>query len=67
MHFELFAFYGGPDQIMGITSGLASLLGVLLIFWHKLVASFFRIVRMFRRSSEQSPAEMPKSTSTENP
>ena len=25
-------FYGGPDQIMTVTSGLASALGILLIF-----------------------------------
>ena len=48
MRVELLALYGGPDQVMTLTSGLASLLGLLLIFWNKVVAMFFRIVRIFR-------------------
>ena len=48
MQAELLVLYGGPDQVMTVTSGLASLLGLLLIFWNKLVATFFRIVRIFR-------------------
>jgi hypothetical protein len=44
MHFDLLAFYGGPDQVMTITSGIASLVGFLLIFWHKLVNAFFKLI-----------------------
>jgi hypothetical protein len=29
---------------MTITSGIASLVGFLLIFWHKLVNAFFRLI-----------------------
>ena len=54
MRLELLALYAGPDQIMGVTSGLAGLLGVLLIFWNKLVAAFFKIVGKFR--PEPAPA-----------
>ncbi len=50
MTVELLALYGGPDQIMTVTSGLAGVLGVLLIFWNKTVALFFRIVDFFRGS-----------------
>lgn len=50
MRFALLAFYGGPDQVMTVTSGLASLLGLLLIFWNKLVATFFKVVKIFRRA-----------------
>ena len=32
MRFELLALYAGPDQVMTVTSGLASVLGLLLIF-----------------------------------
>jgi hypothetical protein len=52
MRFDILAFYGGPDQVMTVTSGLASVLGLLLIFWNKVVAVFFRIVRLFRRSEK---------------
>jgi hypothetical protein len=43
MHFDLLAFYGGPDQVMTVTSGIASIVGFLLIFWHKVVAAFFKL------------------------
>lgn len=56
MHFHLLALYGGPDQIMTVTSGLAGVLGVLLIFWNKVAATFFKIVGKFRRST---PKETP--------
>lgn len=48
MRIDPFAFYAGPDQIMTVTSGLASVFGVLLIFWHKVVAAFNKIVSRFR-------------------
>ena len=50
-------FYGGPDQIMTVTSGLASALGILLIFWNKLTGLFFRVVRGLKPSAEPPRAE----------
>jgi hypothetical protein len=50
MHMDLLALYAGPDQVMTVTSGIASIVGVLLIFWHKVVAAFSKIVNRFRRS-----------------
>jgi hypothetical protein len=50
-------FYGGPDQIMTVTSGLASVLGILLIFWNKLTGVFFRVVRGLKPSPEAPIAE----------
>ncbi len=52
MRVDMFALYAGPDQIMTVTSGLAGVLGVLLIFWNKVVGLFFKVVRVFRRSPE---------------
>jgi len=48
MRLAFILYYGGPDQIMVVTSGLASLVGLLLMFWNKVVTTFFRIVRVFR-------------------
>ena len=45
MRIDLLALYAGPDQVMTVTSGLASILGLLLIFWNKVVGVFFKIVR----------------------
>jgi hypothetical protein len=66
MHFSLLALYGGPDQVMGVTSGLASLLGLLLIFWNKLTVTFFKILAKLRGESQTS-TETPKTTPTETP
>ena len=66
MQVELLALYGGPDQVMTVTSGLASLLGLLLIFWNKVVATFFRVVRMFRPATSDS-VEVSKSAPKETP
>jgi hypothetical protein len=64
MRLEFLAFYGGPDQVMTVTSGVASLLGLLLMFWNKVTATFFRVVRKFKGSPEpqatkDSPAKTP--------
>jgi hypothetical protein len=49
MQFAL-AFYAGPDQVMGVTSGIAGAIGVLLMFWNKVVGVFMNICAK-RRSS----------------
>ena len=55
MHFHLLALYGGPDQVMTVTSGIASIVGFLLIFWNKLVTGFFKLLGIVRKPSD-SPA-----------
>jgi len=50
-------FYGGPDQIMTVTSGLASALGILLILWNKMTGLFFRVVRGLKPSPDAPVAE----------
>ena len=47
-HMHLLFAYAGPDQVMTVTSGLASILGMLLIFWHKVVAFCARVINRFR-------------------
>jgi hypothetical protein len=48
-----------------VTSGLAGLLGLLLIFWNKLVGTFFKMVRFFRGQPEPVATEVQESTPTE--
>lgn len=67
MRLDLLALYGGPDQVMTVTSGLASLLGLLLMFWNKVVAVFFKMVRMFKGSPEPVIKESPKDSSAKTP
>jgi len=55
MHFDLLALYAGPDQVMTVTSGIASVLGVLLVFWNKVVATFFRIIGRAPRPASTTP------------
>jgi len=56
MHTNLFALYAGPDQVMTVTSGIASIVGVLLIFWHKVVAAFSKVMNKLRGVPESAPA-----------
>ena len=63
MHFVAMALYGGPDQVMTVTSGIASIIGVLLIFWHRVVNAFFKVFGLKRKSPPVETA--PKSS--ENP
>ncbi len=51
---ELLALYGGPDQVMGLASGLAAALGVLVMFWNKVLVTLGKIVNKFRPSAEQA-------------
>ncbi len=72
MHFAPIALYAGPDQIMTVTSGLAGLLGLLLIFWNKVVATFFRMVRVFQGtdpnpSGADAKAAVPRDTPKASP
>lgn len=56
MPHSLFA-YAGPDQVMTVTSGLASILGMLLIFWNKVVAFCGRMINRLRGTPVAVPAE----------
>lgn len=58
----LLAFYGGPDQVMTVTSGIASVVGFLLIFWNKVVATFCKIFGLTHKSPD--PAEQQDTTKT---
>lgn len=58
----LLALYAGPDQVMTVTSGIASVIGVLLVFWNKLVAAFFRIIGRSPRPTETVPPASPNNT-----
>lgn len=57
MGFHLLAFYGGPDQVLTVTSGIASLAGFLLIFWNKLVAGILKLFGMTRKSAEHAAGQ----------
>ena len=67
MRFEMLALYAGPDQVMTVTSGLASVLGLLLIFWNKIVGIFFKGVRKFSRSATPAAVDAPKESPKGNP
>jgi len=66
MHLVLcFWLYGGPDQLMPLTSGLAAVFAFLLIFWNKTLGFLARIWNCFRRM--QSPAADDPRFSSGNP
>jgi len=49
--------YAGPDQVMTVTSGIASIVGVLLIFWHKVMVFCGRIINRFRGTPAVTPTD----------
>jgi hypothetical protein len=65
MRLELLVFYGGPDQVMGVTSGLASIFGLLLLFWNKVAGGFFKVVKFLKRSPEPADADAQKNLPTQ--
>lgn len=58
---ELLGFYAGPDQVMGVTSGIAGGIGLLLMFWNKVVGALMKIVHKVRGTT---PAASAKDTPT---
>jgi hypothetical protein len=63
MHLSALALYAGPDQVMTVTSGIAGVIGVLLMFWNKVVGAFVKIVHKVRGTTPE-PAGPPKETPT---
>ena len=57
MYFALAVLYAGPDQVMAVTSGIASVIGVLLVFWNKLVAALFKIIGRSPHPAESAPPQ----------
>ena len=66
MHFG-FILYGGPDQLMPLTSGLAAAFAFLLIFWNKVMVAAGKIGRLFRRTKDEQvdPASTPQQETSE--
>jgi len=57
MHHNLIGLYAGPDQVMTVTSGIASVIGVLLIFWHRVVGAFLRLFGKAPRPADPAPQQ----------
>lgn len=63
MDLAALAFYAGPDQVMTLTSGIAGVIGLLLMFWNKVAGAFARIVHKVRGTTPK-PVAPPKDSST---
>jgi hypothetical protein len=49
--------YGGPDQIMVVASGLATVVGAVMMVWNKICVFFGKIVDKFKpAAAAQEPA-----------
>jgi len=53
----LFALYGGPDQLMPLTSGLTAIFAFLLIFWNKVTGAVGKLLNSFRRTQSAHPKD----------
>jgi hypothetical protein len=63
----LLALYGGPDQLMPITSGLTAIFAFLLIFWNKVLVMAGKFLNLFRASSSPMPTVPEESQSIPKP
>ena len=52
--------YGGPDQIMGVASGLATIVGVAMMFWNKVCVAFGKILNKFKPASSVPETKTPQ-------
>jgi hypothetical protein len=59
MKFALLAMYGGPDQIMGVASGVATVVGVLLMMWNKVLVAVGKVMNFFHSSKHVEEASQP--------
>lgn len=51
----LIALYVGPDQVMPVMSVLATIAGLVMVFWNKVLSIVRRVFGM-KRSAEADPA-----------
>ncbi|HEX7779884.1 MAG TPA: hypothetical protein VF424_11615 [Vicinamibacterales bacterium] len=51
--------YVGPDQLMPLASVFGAIVGVALMFWHRLVAFVRKCLGLFRRRGQVSQGEPP--------
>ena len=49
---HLFLLYIGPDLMMPIVSAFAAIVGVLLMFWQRVVGLFRSMFGLFRRDDK---------------
>lgn len=49
-----FIFYTGPESILPIASGLAAVIGVLLMLWQRLVSLIFRLFSRWQQKPARS-------------
>ncbi len=61
-------FYGGPDQIIPLQTGLAAALAIGVMFWHRLLGFFHRQVARFKSKPEEiaSPDATVQAASEQN-
>ena len=51
--------YVGPDQIMPLASVLSAIVGVAIMFWHRLVGLIRKCVGVFTRRGRTSQSDPP--------
>lgn len=54
MELQLIGLYFGPDQVLPVASILATVAGLILIFWNKIVGLVRRISGFSKRSAAET-------------
>jgi hypothetical protein len=59
MSLDLMGFYFGPDQVVPVASILATLAGLVLIFWNRVVRVVHRITGHLRPPAASDAVDRP--------
>ncbi|MGH9792975.1 MAG: hypothetical protein ACRD5W_17340 [Candidatus Acidiferrales bacterium] len=67
MHPLLIALYVGPDQVMPVMSVLATIAGLVMVFWNKVLSIVRRIFGAKRSSDADAAPGVAPATGSEPP
>jgi hypothetical protein len=56
-HLMALFFYGGPDQIIPLQTGIAAGIALLVMFWNKVVAFFSRLFARKSKPADIAPVD----------
>lgn len=60
--YAVFLLYGGPDAVMPLASGVATLIGIVLLLWQQLLARARQLGKTLRSRNSKLPSHHPASS-----
>lgn len=60
--YAVFLLYGGPDAVMPLASGIAALIGMVLLLWQQLLTRLRQLSQNLRFRNTKLPSHHPASS-----